>query len=143
MLKRPIFVYVFLFSYSGAILHGIVPHHHHDSSKEAAKHHQHHHNDQASHSHDDAPKDTNPHDPASSLYFLSHASNADALLTHGEEQGTVSVKNLSKVIARHHSFFIFEVPSLRKVFHPPTDDCFTLNAHFLFRALRAPPHFIG
>ena len=142
MLKKLLFVYVFLFAYSGAILHSIVPHHHHDSHKEAKEHH--HHGDQSSHSHDDNSKDNNDHEQTGSLYFLTHSVNSDIAVSHSTFfTESVKSKSTEKHITPH-----LELPQFRfgfsfQVFHPPSDDSVTETSLYHFRALRAPPSFMA
>jgi hypothetical protein len=140
MLKKLLFVYVFLFAYSGAILHSIVPHHHHDSHKEATEHH--HHGSGDSHSQHHDKKDTNGHEDPSSVYFLTHAANADVTLAHSSEQGFVKIKKTEKQVAVYNLLAIFRIVHSQQIFHPPSDDAITDNSPYLFRALRAPPIFI-
>jgi hypothetical protein len=137
MLKKLLFVYVFLFAYSGAILHGIVPHHHHDSVKEATEHHHHKSDHNNSHHHD--KKDNNKHDDSGSLHFLTHGANADVTIGHSAEQGIAKIKKTEKQVGAYSLFVIFKIVPSQKIFHPPSDDSITDNSCYLFRALRAPP----
>ncbi len=142
MLKKLLFVYVFLFAYSGAILHSIVPHHHHDSHKEAKEHH--HHGDQSSHSHDESTKDNNEHEHTGSLYFLTHAVNADIVVSHSSSfVESVKSKSIEKSITSYLELPQFGFESSFQVFHPPSDDSIAETSLYLFRALRAPPSFIA
>jgi len=137
MLKKLLFVYVFLFSYSGAILHSIIPHHHHNSHKEAKSHH--HHENQSSHSHDDDQNDTNEHEQSTSFYFLTHAANADVLTTHADKQVINKGQQVEKSIAFYIPLSVAELTPSQKVFHPPSDDPFSDSTLYLFGSLRAPP----
>lgn len=137
MLKKILFVYVFLFAYSGAILHSIVPHHHHDSPKEATEHH--HHNSADSHSHQHDKQDTNEHEDSNSVYFLTHAANGDITITHSSEQGIYKTKKTEKTVAIYSLLAIFRIVPSQQIFHPPSDDVITDTSRYLFRALRAPP----
>ncbi len=142
MLKKLFFVSVFLFAYSGAILHSIVPHHHHNSHKEAKEHHQH--GDQSSHSHNDNTKDSNDQEHTGSLYFLTHAFNADIVVSHFSTiEGSVKGKSTEKPITVFIKVSRFSFESSPQIFHPPTDDSSAETSYYLFRALRAPPSFIA
>jgi|JI10StandDraft_1071094.scaffolds.fasta_scaffold05293_11 hypothetical protein len=137
MLKKLLFVYAFLFSYSGAILHSIIPHHHHDSHKEAKSHH--HHGSQSSHSHHDDKKDTSNHEHSGSVYFLTHAANSDITISHSSEQGITKVKKAEKQVTVYNLLVIANRVPPKQIFHPPSDDLFTHSSLYLFSALRAPP----
>lgn len=137
MLKKILLVYVFLFAYSGAILHSIVPHHHHDSHKEATEHHHHGSDNSDSHHHD--KQDTNEHEDASAVYFLTHAANADVTFVHSSEQGFAKIKKTEKQLAVYSLLAIFRIVPAQQIFHPPSDDLFTHSSLYLFSALRAPP----
>lgn len=141
MLKKLLFVYVFMFAYSGAILHVIVPHHHHDSRKEAAEHH--HHGSGDSHSHHHDKKDTNEHEDPSSVYFLTHAANADITSSHSSDHCFAKIKKTEKQVAVYSLLAIFKIVPSHQIFHPPSDDVLSDNSFYLFRALRAPPLFIA
>jgi hypothetical protein len=137
MLKKLLFIYVFLFAYAGAILHSIVPHHHHASHKEAQDHH--HHDTESSHSHQDDKQGAEDHGQSGSLYFLTHASNSDILFGHAAEQGVVKSKKAEKLVAVYNLFPVLSIGPAQQIFHPPTDDLVPTISHYLFRALRAPP----
>jgi len=137
MLKKLLFVYAFLFSYSGVILHSIVPHHHHDSHKEARSHHNH--DNQSSHSHHDDKRDTNEHEHSGSVYFLTHGANSDITISHSSEQGIAKIKK--QVTVYNLLVIASRVPS-QQIFHPPSDDLLTHSSLYLFSALRAPPFSI-
>ena len=136
MRKRLLIVYVFLFSYAGAVAHSIVPHHHHLSQGEAKKHH---HHDHTNTPHDDSSKNDKGDDRQ--LYFLSHTSNADVVVNH------VSVNNLIKSKKIQFTGFLSEptIPFVivnHNIFHPPMDDRIWLITVFYSHSLRAPPSFI-
>lgn len=137
MLKKLLLVYVFLFAYSGAILHSIVPHHHHDSHKEATEHH--HHDSAENHSHQHDKQDTNEHEDSNSVYFLTHAANADVTFSHSSEQGFARVKKTETQVAAYSLIAIFRIVPSQQIFHPPSDDSIADNSLYLFFALRAPP----
>ena len=137
MLKKLLIIYAFLFSYSGAILHSIVPHHHHNSFKEAKEHH--HHDHHTSHSHSDEQDDSQDHEHKGSLYFLTHSANNDIVVTHSSIDGATKIKKAEKWVASFTSLPVFELITSRQVFHPPSDDLTTHSTAYLFRALRAPP----
>ncbi len=141
MPKKLLFVYVFLFSYSGAILHSIVPHHHHNSHKEVKEHH--HQDNQTSHTHNDEHQDSNDHGNSDSLYLLTHSSNVDATVSHASIEVPVKGKKAENQIAVCVEFSVFIQVHLRKVFHPPSDDPVTGNSLYLFSALRGPPFSIA
>lgn len=142
MLKKLLFVYVFLFAYSGAILHSIVPHHHHDSHKEAKEHH--HHGDQSNHSHDNNPQDKSDHEHTGSVYFLTHAVNADSVVGHSSSfTESVKGKSAQKPITAYVELPQFGFVFSFQVFHPPSDDSVSETTLYLYRALRAPPISIG
>ena len=141
MQKRLIILYVFLFSYSGAILHSIVPHHHHNSSKEAKEHH--HHDHQTSHSHGSEDKDSNNHEQSDSLYFLTHSTNADVSISHASTEGAVKIKKAEKWVCLYTLLPIYSLVHSQQIFHPPSDDFIPDNSYYLFSALRAPPSFIA
>lgn len=140
MQKRLVILYVFLFSYSGAILHSIVPHHHHNSNKEAKEHH--HHDNQTSHSHSNEHKDSNNQDN-DSLYFLTHSTNADISVSHASSEGAVKIKKAEKLVSLYSVQPVFSLVPSQQIFHPPSDDLIPDNSHYLFSALRAPPSFIA
>lgn len=137
MLKKLLFVYAFLFSYSGAILHSIVPHHHHNSHKEATEHH--HHDNEASHTHGDEHQESNDPEHGDSLYLLKHSSNADISASHASTEVAAKGKKAEYQIPIRVDFSVFRLVPLPKIFHPPSDDLLTRNPHYLFSALRAPP----
>ena len=141
MQKRLIILYVFLFSYSGAILHSIVPHHHHNSNKEAKGHH--HHDHQTSHSHGNEDKDSNNHEHNDSLYFLTHSSNADISVSQTSGEGAVKIKKAEKLVTLYTVLPVFSIVPSQQIFHPPSDGLIPDNSHYLFSALRAPPSFIA
>ena len=142
MLKKLLFVYVFLFAYSGAILHSIVPHHHHDSNKEAKEHH--HHGTQASHSHDDNSQESTDHKHAGSLYFLTHAVNSDIVVSHSASfTESVKSKSTENPITAYLELPQFGFAFSFQVFRPPSDDSIAETPLYHFRALRAPPSFIA
>jgi hypothetical protein len=136
MLKKLLIVYVFIFSYAGAVMHSIVPHHHHDTHKEAKEHH--HHDHHASHSHDDGKNDKD-NEHKSSLYFLTHAVNADIFVDHAPIDGSIKNNKTEKIITVYTAFHSFTLTSAQQVFHPLWDDLNTHSTAYLFRALRAPP----
>lgn len=140
MLKKLLFVYAFLFSYSGAILHSIVPHHHHDSQQEAKTHH--HHDNHSSHSHHDDKKDTSEHERSGSVYFLTHTANADITNSHSPEQGIAKGKKTEKQVTVNNLLVMARRVPSKQIFHPPSDDLFTHSSFYLFSALRAPPFSI-
>ena len=137
MLKKLLFVYVFLFAYSGAILHSIVPHHHHDSHKEARQHHHHSSDESRSHHHD--KQDTNEQEQSGLVYFLTHAANSEITIAHSSEQGFAKIKKIEKQVAVYSLLAIFRIVPSKPIYHPPTDDVISDNSLYLFRALRAPP----
>lgn len=141
MLKKLLFVYAFLFSYSGAILHSIVPHHHHNSHKEATEHHQH--DNEASDTHGDEHQESNDPEHSDLLYLLTHSSNADIAVSHAATEVSVKGMKDENQIAVCVEFSVFIQVHLRKVFHPPSDDPVAGNSLYLFSALRAPPFFIA
>ena len=141
MQKRLIILYVFLFSYSGAILHSIVPHHHHNSNKEAKEHY--HHDNQTSHSHGNEDKDSNNHEHNDSLYFLTHSSNADISVSHASSERAVKIKKAEKLVTLYTVLPVFSRAPSQQIFHPPADNPIPDNSHYLFRSLRAPPSFIA
>ena len=141
MLKKLLFFYVFIFSYSGAILHSIVPHHHHNSHKEAKEHHQH--DNEASHTHGDEHQESNDPEHSDSLYLLTHSSNADITVSHTSAEVSVKGMKGENLIAVCVEFSIFIHVLLPKVFHPPSDDPVTGNSLYLFSALRGPPFSIA
>lgn len=136
MLKRLLFVYAFLFSYSGAILHSIIPHHHHESHQEAKSHH---HHDQSGHSHHDDQKDSSEQDHSGSIYFLTHAANSDITISHSPDQGQAQGKKAAKSIAFNSPLELSHQVTAPPIFHPPTDDPIADHSFYRFRALRAPP----
>lgn len=140
MQKRLFILYVFLFSYSGAILHSIVPHHHHNSNKEAKEHH--HHDNQTGHSHGEDDKDGNNHEHNDSLYFLTHSSNADISFSDTSADGTVKIKKAEKLVALFTVLSVVNLVPSQQVFHPPAD-FIPDSSHDLLSALRAPPYFIA
>lgn len=137
MLKKLLFVYVFLFAYSGSILHSIVPHHHHDSHKEATEHH--HHGSEESHAHHHDKKTDNDHEDSGLVYFITHAANSDITIAHSSEQGLAKIKKTEKQVVVYSLLSIFKIIPSQQIFHPPSDDVIPDNTHYLFRALRAPP----
>ncbi len=141
MLKKLLFVYAFLFAYSGAILHSIVPHHHHNSHKEAKQHHHHGNGDTNSHHHD--KQDGNEHEDSKSIYFLTHAANSDITITHSSEQGVSKIKKTEKQVAAYSLLAIFRIVPSQQIFHPPSDDSISDTTLYLFSALRAPPRSIA
>jgi hypothetical protein len=142
MLKKLLFVYGFLFAYSGAILHSIVPHHHHDSHKEAKEHH--HHGTQASHSHDDNKQDNNDYEHTGSLYFLTHSVNSDIVVSHSASFAeSVKGKSTDNPISAYPELPKFGFALSFQVFHPPSDDSIAEFRLYHFRALRAPPSIIA
>ena len=117
MLKKILFVYVFLFAYSGAILHSIIPHHHHDSHKEATEHH--HPGSEKSHSHHHDKEDSNEHEQSNSVYFLTHAANSDITVAHSSEQGISKIKKTEKpVVVYTFRATLKIVPSQQIFIHP-------------------------
>ena len=136
MLKKVLFVYVFLFSYSGAMLHSIMPHHHHNSYREAKAHH--HYNHQTSHSHSDEHKDNNNRD-SDSPHLLTHVSNTDVLVDHASGEGAANGKKAEKLIAVYTALPVFSFVRSQQIFHPPSDDLITQSSLYLLSALRAPP----
>lgn len=154
MLKKLIFVYVFIFSYAGAVLHSIVPHHHHDTYQEANEHnhhnnkssHSHHHDKQSSNSHHDDKKDTHEDEKdrheqgqSSALYFLTHGANSDVLTSNVVEQKIIKSNNGGKLTALYSLLPVVSIVPSQKVFHPPSAELIPDSTHYLFRALRAPP----
>lgn len=134
MQKRLLFVYILLFSYSGAVAHSIVPHHHHQTQEEAKRHH---HHNSAGHSHKDSSKKDKDDD---GVYFLIHATNADVVIDNvvidpGKE------KTSSFVVLLCESVIPFSIAD-HNVFHPPNDERTTLLTILNSRSLRAPPSFI-
>ena len=134
MRKRLLIVYVFLFSYAGAVAHSIVPHHHHPTQKEAKKHHDH-----TNHSREDSSK--NDHEDEGQLYFLNHASNADGVVNHAAINNLGKGKKIQFAIPILVSIILFATAD-HNVFHPPMDDRTPLLTVFYSRSLRAPPSLI-
>ncbi len=137
MLKKLILVYVFIFSYAGAVLHSIVPHHHHNSQQEAKKHHQHDHH--AEHSHGEDQQNDKDHGQENSPYLFSHTANADVLANHAYVDTFVKSKKADKLFALHAEPAVLNLTIAKQVFHPPSDDLITNSSAYLFGALRAPP----
>jgi hypothetical protein len=137
MLKRFLIVYVFLFSYAGAIAHSIVPHHHHVSHKEAKEHHHHNH---ASHSHGehDGSKKEQSQEGA---YFLTHASNTDVVVNHFSFDNPIKGKKLQFSVQVSEPLLSLAL-SDHNIFHPPPNDRLLSIAVFYSRSLRAPPFFV-
>lgn len=137
MLKRFLIVYVFLFSYAGAIAHSIVPHHHHVSHKEAKEHHHHNH---ASHSHGehDGSKKEQSQEGA---YFLTHASNTDVVVNHFSFDNPVKGKKLQFSVQLSEPLLSAAL-SDHNIFHPPHNDRLSPTTVFYSRSLRAPPFLV-
>lgn len=137
MLKKLILVYVFIFSYAGAVLHSIVPHHHHNSQQEAKAHH--HHDHHAKHSHGEDQQNDKDHEQESAPYLFSHTANADVLANHASVDTVVKSKKADKLFALRTELPTLILAVQTQVFHPPTDDLITNSPAYLFGALRAPP----
>lgn len=138
MLKNLFIVYVFVFSYAGAILHSIVPHHHHNSHQEA-KEYDHH----TSHSHGDKQQDSKDHKHTGLPYLLTHSANTDVLVSQASVDGTAKSKKAEKLMVAIAELPMFNHAPAKQVFHPPSDDLSANSAAYLFRALRAPPLFVA
>ncbi len=137
MLKKLILVYVFIFSYAGAILHSIVPHHHHSSQQEAKEHH--HHDHLSKHSHGEDHQDDKDRDQESSPYLFTHSANTDVLGNHAYVDTVVKSKKAVKLFSIHADPPVLNLTIAKQVFHPPSDDLITNSSAYLFGALRAPP----
>lgn len=139
MLKKLILVYVFIFSYAGAVLHSIVPHHHHNSQQEATEHHHHDHHAEHSHGHGEDQQSDKNHEQESSPYLFTHTANADVLANHAYVDSFVKSKKADKLFVLHTEPAVLNLTIAKQVFHPPSDDLITNSPAYLFGALRAPP----
>lgn len=135
MLKRLLLAYALFFSYSGAILHSVVPHHHHHSPQEAEEHH--HHEQLTDHSHDDR-SENHEHPQHDATYLLAHSSNADALVNHSTIDGAVKGKK-TEIQAVFIAFPLLDQSDAEQVFHAPPNDRLATSTASPFPALRAPP----
>ena len=139
MLKKLLIVYAFLFSYSGAMAHSIVPHHHHNSEKEAKQQHRHH--DQTNHSHGEDDSSKKGENNQDGTYFLTHASNTDVVVSHFSFDNPVKGKKIQFSVPFFEPLVSFRL-SDHNIFHPPSNEWHSSIVVFNSRSLRAPPFFV-
>ena len=130
---RNLIIYLFLFSYAGALAHSLIPHHHDDSVEKLQEHIQ----SDSDASHHDNSSESNQ-EPKESPHFLTHLSNVDVLNQNNTSNAFVK-KEVKKIIAVKVCTKISASSFDRPVFRPPANQRVKNNFQFRFRALRAPP----
>lgn len=129
---RNLIIYLFLFSYAGALAHSLIPHHHDDSAEKLQEHI--HSDSKASHHNNSSESNQEPEE---SPHFLTHLSNVDVLNQNNTSNSFVK-KEVKKAVITEPFVEVnagsFELP----IFHPPDQQIVT-SIQFQFRPLRAPP----